>query len=119
MHLDRFSLVSPGAPYSVAQAVRGAECWQLDTGAGRIVYALRQVDALLWIDAAAGATTSPKLAALLATIERRAAELGTVAVGFQTVRRGLVRAAKRLGYEIKTTLADGWVLGKAIDVPHQ
>lgn len=108
--LARFKLQPPVGRYTVQQAVQGASCWQLQGEGGQIVFSLRQLPGVTWIDAAAGDTEAAMLPPLLACIEQLARENKTEAVAFQTVRPGLVKAAGKLGYEVK-----GWILGKRVD----
>jgi hypothetical protein len=61
-------------------------------------YVLQQIGNELWIDAAAGAGRLDLVALITATVQRQGRELDSI--GFQTTRRGLVRKARRLGYEL-------------------
>lgn len=109
--LARFDMRPPVGYYTVQQAVQGAICWQLQGERGQIVFSLRELPGVTWIDAAAGDTEVAMLPELLACIEDMARkDYMTEMVAFQTVRPGLVKAAAKLGYEVK-----GWILGKRVD----
>lgn len=94
-------------------AAASGECFRLDTETGQLFFALEFGGGVGWIHAAAG-TGCGMTAAGLAAIERKAAAEGCRVVGFQTVRRGLVRRAKKHGYRITRQVGAGFVLEKAL-----
>ncbi len=94
-------------------AAASGECFKLDTDTGGLFVALSFADRIGWIHAAAG-TGCGMTAAGLAAIERKALAEGCQVVGFQTVRRGLVRRAKKHGYRITRQVGAGFVLEKAL-----
>lgn len=108
-HLSTFDLVDPEGLATVGSVCRSGQCFALDLSTGRLVYVVELIGSALWITAAAGRTCAPSLASLLNHIEDQARRIGAHLVKFQTVRRGLVRLAQRLGYT-----QHGFVLSKAI-----
>lgn len=107
-HLCAFNLVDPEGSASVAGVCAAGECFALDFESGRLVYVVELIGPALWITAAAGRTQAAALATLQ-YIETQARAIGARLVKFQTVRRGLVRLARRAGY-----VQTGFVLSKAL-----
>lgn len=95
-------------PQSAAHA---GVCFKLETDQGRLTYAIGIEGGVCWIHGAAG-TGKTMTETGLAVIEAQAAAVGCKAVGFQTLRRGLVRKARALGYKIKAEIGRGFVLEK-------
>ena len=94
-------------------AAASGECFRLDMDTGQVFFALEFAGPVGWIHAAAG-NGGGMTAAALAAIERKALAEGCQVVGFQTVRRGLVRRAKKHGYRITRQVGAGFVLEKAL-----
>lgn len=63
----------------------------------------------LWVEGAVGGGEADMTAIGLRFIEDTAHQAGCTEVAFQTSRRGLVRKAERLGYQVR-----GYILRKAI-----
>ena len=89
-----------------AMAERG-QCFAAESGDSSAAYVVRVINGVAWIIAAKGDGTAPWRKLLLPMIEAQAA--GCEAVGFQTARKGLVKAAQAQGYEIT-----GWILRKRL-----
>ncbi len=91
-----------GGKYSLDSIMERGQCFVVE-GEGGIVaaYVLQAQGPELWVMAAAGAESGACLTAEMAgQIEARAKAHGFASVGFQTKRRGLVRKAEKLGYEV-------------------
>lgn len=95
------------------RAALAGPCFELATDTGTLAYTLSAERGIVWIHAAAGRGQG-MTAAGLAVIEQQARAAQCQRVGFQTVRRGLVRRARALGYEITREIGAGYVLEKAI-----
>lgn len=91
------------------QLAEGGECFRLTTASGEGVFVLSRAGDVLWIAGAGSCGGEGLTEAGLAAIERAARGQGCSAVGFQTVRRGLVRRAERAGYEVV-----GYLMKKAV-----
>lgn len=94
-------------------AARSGECYRLQGERGAVVYAVSFTDATAWIHGAAGQGQG-MTAEGLAMIEAQAITRGCRRVGFQTIRRGLVRRAMRQGYRITSNVGAGFVLVKSL-----
>ncbi len=94
-------------------AAAAGECFELQTDTGRLVVSVSFTNGVGWVNGAAG-TGDGMTAAGLQAIERQAISRGCSQVGFQTVRRGLVRRAKKHGYRITSQVGAGFVLLKAL-----
>lgn len=81
-------------PESAAQA---GECFAAVGPGGRVALALDFGGGVAWVIAAAGGGNG-MAGATLAAVEHLAQTRGCGVVGFQTMRRGLVRVARRRGY---------------------
>lgn len=115
-YLSRFRLVDPLGRDTVATAVRGCRCWRVSCPAGCVVFAMRIKAGRAWVSCAAGETRG-MTATLLAAIEDRARAAGAGWVGFQTVRRGMLRRVRPFGYvETKRSLP-GFAMEKNLAVP--
>lgn len=101
-----------GLDQHLAAAWRG-ECYQLRTGTGVLTYSASPDGPVYWIHAAAG-TGNDMTRRGLAAIEYQARQFGCSLVGFQTMRRGLIRQAKALGYLVTDQVGNGFKLHKAI-----
>lgn len=107
VHLDPEGIATPE---SLAAA---GPSFGIETEQGRTVFTLRTDGAECWIQAAAGSgygMTAPTFA----VIEAIATRAGCNRVAFQTVRRGLVRRARRLGYQIAGQIGSGHILRKEL-----
>ncbi len=111
--LEQFKLIDPAGRDTVADVVRGAQLVRLETLAGAVVLAMRPIGACMWICAAAGRTARSVASEVLAWVEAQARAQGLRRVGFQTVRKGLVRRVTALGYEA-LPFGAGWTLEKAL-----
>lgn len=110
-YLSKFNLVDPLGRETLAQAVRGAWCVRLVSGAGSMVLAIKAQNHRLWIAAAGADSCQSMTADVLAWAMDKARQWGAVGVGFQTVRPGLVRRACALGY-VARPCGNGWTLEK-------
>lgn len=107
VHLDPQGIATPE---SLAAA---GPSFGIETESGQSVFTLRTDGAECWIQAAAGSgygMTAPTFA----VIEAIAARAGCHRVAFQTVRRGLIRRARRLGYHIAGQVGHGHILRKEL-----
>lgn len=107
VHLDPQGIATPE---SLAAA---GLSFGLESEAGRVVFTLSTTGRECWIHAAAG-TGYGMTAATFCIIEQIAGRAGCNRVAFQTVRRGLVRRARRLGYRIAEQVGQGHILRKEI-----
>lgn len=106
-HLDPEGIATPE---SLAAA---GPSFGIQTDTGCSVFTLRTDGAECWVQAAAGSgygMTAPTFA----IIEAIATRAGCKRVAFQTVRRGLVRRARRLGYQIAGPIGRGHILRKEL-----
>lgn len=87
-------------------AERG-DCFAASCGQDSAVYVVQVDNGVAWISACAGTGSTPWRRLLLPVIEQQAA--GLQAVAFQTKRPGLVRQAKKQGYEVT-----GWIMKKKL-----
>lgn len=85
----------------------------IGTETGSCVFTLSASDGLCWIHAAQG-TGYDMTAPTFEVIERLARRAGCHRVGFATLRRGLVRRARSLGYRIEGTTGHGHHLEKTL-----
>lgn len=107
-NLDPRGIAEPGAVHGMTE--RGA-CFLLSDGKGsELVYVLNIGNRRCWVNAAAGTGALDLTTHGLAAIEFQAAQNGLAGVAFQTLRPGLVRKARKLGYQVR-----GWVLGKELN----
>lgn len=95
------------------QAAQRGDCYQLTTPTGRLIYSASPQGNVYWIHGAAG-TGHDMTRRGLAAIEYQARQYGCRLVGFQTMRRGLVRRAADLGYRITGIRGQGFELHKAL-----
>lgn len=101
---DLSSLIRSGSPFKV-EAGQGGDV---------AAYVLQAYGDVLWVTAAAGRASFDLVQVLdeLVTVQARAA--GFSAVAFRTERRGLVRKAKRQGFEITRREGEQYFLRKQI-----
>lgn len=83
------------------------------TETGRVVYGVMRNGETLWCVAAAGQGSGMARAGL-DYLERQARANRCSRVGFQTVRRGLVRIAEKQGFEVVRQVGTGFVLEKRV-----
>lgn len=95
--------------HTAEQLAEGGECFRLTTADGSGVFVLSRAGDVLWIDGAGSCGGQGLTEAGLEVIERAARGQGCSAVGFQTMRRGLVRRAERAGFEVV-----GFLMKKAV-----
>lgn len=95
-----------------AAALRG-RCFRLDTDTGRLVLSVGPSDGALWCYAAAG-DGHGMTAAGLECLEWIAQQCGLGLVGFQTMRRGLIKQARARGYLVTDEIGRGVVMKKVI-----
>jgi hypothetical protein len=82
-------------------------------GVPRVGYVLQEVRGGLFITTAAGGQSGIDFTTVgLAIIERQAE--GFEAVGFRTIRRGLVRKTSRLGYQVHARVGNAYVMRKKL-----
>lgn len=107
--------VHPGLdPDGIAtpDAIAGAgQSFRLTGPRGQVAYTVGIVQRELWVYAAAGTGQGMTLATLR-TLEAQAARNGCDSVGFQTVRRGLIRYAKRAGFGVEKHPVRGYIMRK-------
>ena len=103
-HLDASGRTGPG---DIERVTAEGQCFAATAQDAQAVYVVQVQNGVAWISAAKGAGPLDWSAVLLPTIEAQAK--GCASVGFQTVRRGLVRKAQKQGYQVA-----GWILKKAL-----
>lgn len=91
----------------IAAMTERGHCFTATTEGGQAVYVVEVNNGMAWITAAKGEGAIPWRRLLLPMIEAQAA--GCEAVGFQTARPGLVKAAQAQGYQVT-----GWILRKRL-----
>ena len=106
------SLNPSGHETAESMAARGSN-FQLTTGRGAGIYGVRRDGETLWCIAAAGQGAGLASAGLQC-LERQARANRCNKVGFQTMRRGLVRIAEKQGYEVVRQVGAGFVLEKRV-----
>ena len=94
-------------------AARAGDSFSLATGTGEVTYTLIFEGGCCWVSAAAG-SGSGMTETGLRVIERQAVAKGCKRVGFQTLRRGLVRRARSIGYGVTGSVGRGVILEKQI-----
>ncbi len=97
-------------PESVAHA---GQCFTLAAPRGLLSYCVSFTAGVCWVHGAAGEGAGLTECGL-AVIESQARAQGCGVVGFQTMRRGLVRRAKRCGYAVTREIGQGFILEKGI-----
>ncbi len=85
--------------------------FRIETEDGNAVFTLSSKAGFCWVHAAKGAGQGMTEVGLN-VIEQIARQAGCHAVGFQTLRRGLVRKAQRLGYHVAGQINKGHILEK-------
>lgn len=102
-----------GEPSHLDAADRG-QCFKLTGPTGTVFYSCFKTEQnTLWIYAAHGKGRGLTRAGLyVAELQAKAA--GCVAVGFQTIRRGLVAKAQALGYTVAGAVGRGFILTKGL-----
>lgn len=93
-------------------AARG-DNFELSTDTGTGIYGVRKDGQTLWCIAAAGQGSGLAKAGL-DCLERQARVNSCTRVGFQTMRRGLVRIATQQGYAVTRQVGAGFVLEKGV-----
>lgn len=93
-------------PQSIAD---NGECFSLQTGGHCGVFVVRKKDRQLWVSGAAAIASKGLAAAGLDVMQAIAQQSECDTVGFQTGRKGLVRIAKKKGFEVV-----GFILEKRI-----
>lgn len=88
--------------------LKGCEFFILEGSQDRLAFALTGQGSELWIQAAGG-TGNMNLTRLIIKSAEQLAKGTHTSVGFQTRRRGLVKKAQALGYEI-----DGYIMRKKL-----
>lgn len=88
--------------------LKGCEFFILEGSGDKLAFALSAVGSELWVQAAGGSGNRNLTRLILNTAEHLAKGTHS-SVGFQTRRRGLVKKAQALGYEI-----DGYILRKKL-----
>lgn len=101
-HLDPRGISSAA---DIQTMTENGQCFTATSGQASAVYVVQVVNGVAWINACQGQGAIKWQNLLLPVIEQQAS--GCKAVGFQTKRRGLVKAAQRHGYQIT-----GWILKK-------
>ena len=102
-----------GLPSHLDATERG-QCFKISGHCGQLFYSVFKNEAnQLWIYAASGAGKGLTEAGF-SVMEMQAKAAGCVAVAFQTVRRGLIAKAKKLGYQITAPVGSGFILTKAV-----
>lgn len=99
---------------ATAEAIaKAGPTFRIQAQAGELVFTVSARDGTCWVHAARG-TGRGMTEVGLRVIEELAREAGCHAVGFQTLRRGLLRQAQRLGYRIAGHINTGHILQKSI-----
>lgn len=93
--------------------VAAGPSFRIESAAGQLVFTVSAKAGRCWIHAARGSGRGMTEVGLN-VIEQLAKEAGCSAVGFQTVRRGLLKKAQRLGYRIAGQIEAGHILEKSI-----
>lgn len=97
-------------PHSAAAAGR---CFRLHADTGELVLSVGPRGGALWCFGAAGQGRGMTDAGLLC-LERIARDAGFAGVGFQTMRRGLVKLARSRGYMVRGEVGRGFILEKVL-----
>lgn len=113
-YLSRFTFAGPCGPEHLPALLAGKACFSLTTGQGVAVYAVRLSGARLWVSAAAGKTRASICPELAQALDAQARRAGATRIAFQTARRGLVRRAQALGYQVIGGIGTGFILEKVI-----
>lgn len=103
-HLDPRGISSAA---DIQTMTENGQCFSAVSGQASAVYVVQVINGVAWINGCKGQGSINWQNVLLPLIEQQAG--GCKAVGFQTKRRGLVKAAQRQGYEIT-----GWILKKML-----
>lgn len=86
-----------------------------DDGAAAVVSLSAGHDGVLWVHAAVGGDAARSICPeLVQAFDKIAHQSGCWAVGFQTMRRGLLRRLRPLGFLVVDTVGAGWVMKKAV-----
>lgn len=102
-----------GLPSHLDATERG-ECFKITGQCGEVFYSLMRIlGNVMWVYQASGQGRG-LTEAMLSVIERQAKNAGCALVAFQTVRQGLVKKAKALGYEVQGAAGRGLVLSKVV-----
>ena len=103
-HLDPCGMATEA---DIARLALTGQCFTATSETGQAVYVVKVKNGVAWIDAVKGNGATRWQNVLLPVIEAQAK--GCASVGFQTRRRGVVKAAQAQGYEIT-----GWILRKKL-----
>jgi hypothetical protein len=95
--LEAYAMKDPQGVAKLEDICNAGTSFELDTEKGSIVYVLDVRQGVCWISAAAGDTTGAANETL-SHIETKARAMQCRVIGFQTMRQGLARIAKRRGY---------------------
>jgi hypothetical protein len=105
--LERLDPRGTTAPEDLHHLTTSGQCFAAAADTGQAVYVVKVSNGVAWVSACKGGGPVKWREVLLPIIEQQAA--GCDAVAFQTARRGLVKAAKRQGYEVT-----GWIMKKKL-----
>lgn len=94
-------------PKDLERIAATGQCFAATAQDSQAVYILHVQNGVAWVSACKGAGPLDWTICLLPIIEAQAK--GCAAVGFQTSRAGLVRKAKKQGYNVT-----GWILTKTL-----
>lgn len=115
-YLSRFRMTDPEGIDTPATACEGCTCWRLELPGGCVVFALDVIEGGRgWINVAGGETSETITGEALPYVESLARAKGARSLGFQTVRRGLVRRTAACGYRLARHVgAGGYVMEKSL-----
>lgn len=104
--LDPTGMMQAGG---IAGMIEACQCFAVEVeGGGQAVYAVKVTNGIAWVNAARGHGRIDWSQILLDVIPEQAR--GCESVRFQTGRPGLVKKAKKQGYEVV-----GWILKKELE----
>lgn len=109
--------LDPEGQATPASVVLSGVCLRVtrDDGAAVVVSLSASHEGVLWVHAAVGGDAARSMCPdLVQAFDKIARQSGCWAVGFQTMRRGLLRRVRPLGFLVVDTVGAGWVLNKAV-----
>lgn len=87
------------------------QCFAVGTSQAQAVYIVNEQAGQIWVQAAkAEGTKAPNFVHVLTEVIKAQAQGRCHSIGFQTARPGLVRKARREGFEVV-----GWIMKKGIE----
>jgi LDH2 family malate/lactate/ureidoglycolate dehydrogenase len=95
---------------TVNTVVNRCKNYRVQVEQGACVLCVRKQGCMLWVDGLAGHGHEDMTAAAFSAAKRFAHQKKCTAIGFQTMRRGLVRKCKKLGFEVVRPVGRGFIL---------